>query len=178
MVSLVLFVDLYILLYCFAFFFQAEASIRDLTVTGVQTCALPIFSPADQAALVLQAPRIATTWGINFAFGGAWPDFQARLGAAWRAVDVLSIVAVVACLACGAAGVALALASSDDRRRRLGRAAAVAWGGNVLLLFALGVDLHPHYNFASAWVPVFGVAALIAGLRRRSPGRGALALAA
>src|SRR2546430_4821480 len=26
------------------FFFQAEAGIRDLTVTGVQTCALPIFT--------------------------------------------------------------------------------------------------------------------------------------
>src|SRR2546430_12345289 len=25
------------------FFFQAEAGIRDLTVTGVQTCALPIY---------------------------------------------------------------------------------------------------------------------------------------
>src|SRR2546430_14484058 len=28
----------------FVFFFQAEDGIRDLTVTGVQTCALPIFS--------------------------------------------------------------------------------------------------------------------------------------
>src|SRR2546430_9180770 len=28
---------------CFFFFFQAEDGIRDLTVTGVQTCALPIF---------------------------------------------------------------------------------------------------------------------------------------
>src|SRR5205085_8024686 len=27
----------------FPFFFQAEAGIRDLTVTGVQTCALPIY---------------------------------------------------------------------------------------------------------------------------------------
>src|SRR2546430_3578517 len=27
------------------FFFQAEDGIRDLTVTGVQTCALPIFRP-------------------------------------------------------------------------------------------------------------------------------------
>src|SRR2546430_16964466 len=27
----------------FLFFFQAEDGIRDLTVTGVQTCALPIF---------------------------------------------------------------------------------------------------------------------------------------
>src|SRR2546430_4333809 len=28
---------------CFFFFFQAEDGIRDLTVTGVQTCALPIY---------------------------------------------------------------------------------------------------------------------------------------
>src|SRR2546430_14826963 len=30
----------------FFFFFQAEDGIRDLTVTGVQTCALPIFGAA------------------------------------------------------------------------------------------------------------------------------------
>src|SRR6266478_6802908 len=29
-------------MFCFFFFFQAEDGIRDLTVTGVQTCALPI----------------------------------------------------------------------------------------------------------------------------------------
>src|SRR2546430_3447327 len=29
--------------YVFFFFFQAEDGIRDLTVTGVQTCALPIY---------------------------------------------------------------------------------------------------------------------------------------
>src|SRR5256886_11996800 len=29
--------------YLFFFFFQAEDGIRDLTVTGVQTCALPIY---------------------------------------------------------------------------------------------------------------------------------------
>src|SRR2546430_4294263 len=29
---------------CFFFFFQAEDGIRDLTVTGVQTCALPIWN--------------------------------------------------------------------------------------------------------------------------------------
>src|SRR2546430_12677581 len=32
---------------CFIFFFQAEDGIRDLTVTGVQTCALPIFAAAE-----------------------------------------------------------------------------------------------------------------------------------
>src|SRR5438874_10295464 len=30
-------------LFLFVFFFQAEDGIRDLYVTGVQTCALPIF---------------------------------------------------------------------------------------------------------------------------------------
>src|SRR2546430_7635884 len=34
----------YIRLILFFFFFQAEDGIRDLTVTGVQTCALPISS--------------------------------------------------------------------------------------------------------------------------------------
>src|SRR5688572_32270716 len=31
------------LYFIFFFFFQAEDGIRDLTVTGVQTCALPIY---------------------------------------------------------------------------------------------------------------------------------------
>src|SRR2546430_9383263 len=30
------------------FFFQAEGGIRDLTVTGVQTCALPIYGPTTE----------------------------------------------------------------------------------------------------------------------------------
>src|SRR2546430_5779770 len=36
-------------------FFQAEDGIRDLTVTGVQTCALPILRPAVEP--VLPRPR-------------------------------------------------------------------------------------------------------------------------
>ena len=31
--------------FVFFFFFQAEDGIRDIGVTGVQTCALPIFNP-------------------------------------------------------------------------------------------------------------------------------------
>src|SRR5690606_40295754 len=33
----------YVYHFCFIFFFQAEDGIRDFHVTGVQTCALPIF---------------------------------------------------------------------------------------------------------------------------------------
>src|SRR2546430_4610828 len=45
--------------YVFVFFFQAEDGIRDLTVTGVQTCALPIFTnqKPDRFRAVHQRPR-------------------------------------------------------------------------------------------------------------------------
>src|SRR5437867_9369943 len=35
-----------VVVFFFLFFFQAEDGIRDRTVTGVQTCALPISAPA------------------------------------------------------------------------------------------------------------------------------------
>src|SRR5207245_6957223 len=39
------------------FFFQAEDGIRDATVTGVQTCALPISSPGPAALGARRAER-------------------------------------------------------------------------------------------------------------------------
>src|SRR5688572_31085317 len=44
-------VDLY-------FFFQAEDGIRDLTVTGVQTCALPIFLHVGGRHVVVRQPHV------------------------------------------------------------------------------------------------------------------------
>src|SRR5437016_14024842 len=52
-------VSLYLL---FFFFFQAEDGIRDWSVTGVQTCALPICSP------ILRAPGSYIQW-INAHLG-------------------------------------------------------------------------------------------------------------
>src|SRR5688572_31552099 len=43
-----LFLFLCFLFFFFFFFFQAEDGIRDLTVTGVQTCALPISPPSSR----------------------------------------------------------------------------------------------------------------------------------
>src|SRR2546430_10930087 len=45
------------------FFFQAEDGIRDLTVTGVQTCALPISLHADLQRIVLLAGLIGKLQG-------------------------------------------------------------------------------------------------------------------
>src|SRR5688572_32484309 len=68
----------------FVFFFQAEDGIRDLTVTGVQTCALPI-SPAVQAAANAAAPvtraRLAVgALNLEAAEEGTWGnDLRARV---------------------------------------------------------------------------------------------------
>jgi hypothetical protein len=59
----------------------------------------------------------------------------------------------------------------------MGRVALIAWIGNVLLLAAVALERHPHYNFSSAWVPVFGVASAIAWLRRHRPRAATAALA-
>src|SRR6266853_4915103 len=45
----------------FFFFFQAEDGIRDLTVTGVQTCALPIFAEvlkAEKLVVLTNTPGV------------------------------------------------------------------------------------------------------------------------
>src|SRR2546430_2982015 len=44
---------------CFFFFFKAEDGIRDLTVTGVQTCALPISLAASDSVHAATDPASA-----------------------------------------------------------------------------------------------------------------------
>src|SRR3712207_2088483 len=43
---------------CIFFFFQAEDGIRDIGVTGVQTCALPIYFPSDVIAAMAETPAV------------------------------------------------------------------------------------------------------------------------
>src|SRR2546430_17082423 len=47
------------------FFFQAEDGIRDLTVTGVQTCALPIYPPGLGRSHIDCAPSWVVKCGIG-----------------------------------------------------------------------------------------------------------------
>src|SRR2546427_5435233 len=56
-----------LLYFFFFFFFQAEDGIRDLTVTGVQTCALPICRRQFPAALAIDRQEIVD--GYLFGFG-------------------------------------------------------------------------------------------------------------
>jgi len=54
------------------FFFQAEDGIRDLIVTGVQTCALPIFIIAVGGLLVWVFGRSASHVGASGWIFGLW----------------------------------------------------------------------------------------------------------
>src|SRR3712207_9596715 len=56
------------------FFFQAEDGIRDIGVTGVQTCALPIyFSPKS----IIAPSRRASSIGVTYARTGRfWKTFS------------------------------------------------------------------------------------------------------
>src|SRR2546430_9540426 len=49
----------------FFFFFQAEDGIRDLTVTGVQTCALPIYKAQTVKGGLGTGGRLNVDGGVN-----------------------------------------------------------------------------------------------------------------
>src|SRR2546430_5543201 len=51
------------------FFFQAEDGIRDLTVTGVQTCALPIYFEKDSTISWLASSKSSHLELRRFTFG-------------------------------------------------------------------------------------------------------------
>src|SRR2546430_5073869 len=57
-----------LILFIFFFFFQAEDGIRDLTVTGVQTCALPISTRRPSRSSCPWA------WAAPTGSAAAWPS--------------------------------------------------------------------------------------------------------
>src|SRR2546430_13325589 len=81
---------------CF-FFFQAEDGIRDLTVTGVQTCALPIFYRGGGADVFMYPTPNAGTSKASQAF--------------WQVADVEAEVAELK-----ARGVVFEEYRSEERR--------------------------------------------------------------
>src|SRR5256886_7564476 len=55
-----------LLIHCCLFFFQAEDGIRDLTVTGVQTCALPIFPLLRCGDIDFSYGQLQVLFGVDF----------------------------------------------------------------------------------------------------------------
>src|SRR5216684_5017233 len=68
-------------LYITVFFFQAEDGIRDVAVTGVQTCALPILRKFSLAAYS-QGVRLGI--GQDLSTGAGHATAQVHHGARWR----------------------------------------------------------------------------------------------
>src|SRR2546428_1873037 len=62
--------------YIFFFFFQAEDGIRDLIVTGVQTCALPIFQSDGSPCPVLYEPAMGR---LAIPLDWRWPELYERV---------------------------------------------------------------------------------------------------
>src|SRR5258707_279678 len=133
----------------FFFFFQAEDGIRDIGVTGVQTCALPIFAPAFLlfgamfSAIDLSTVAFATdlghrpvaglilgTYAFGSAVGGLWygsRHWTAPLGrrvtttAALTVAGVSAFWALPGMLVLASVGVIAGLASRGGRRGDEGR---------------------------------------------------------
>src|SRR5207248_3410520 len=61
----------------FVFFFQAEDGIRDRTVTGVQTCALPIF----EGGLPIMSPHLTPEQIVDVMVGSDEAQAGAHLAA-------------------------------------------------------------------------------------------------
>src|SRR2546430_6020599 len=82
------------------FFFQAEDGIRDLTVTGVQTCALPIFEiPRRIGALIVGVGELAfgiveetIAPSVFLRVGGSIPAFLERRDPVSTVPDRKSVV--------------------------------------------------------------------------------------
>src|SRR2546430_4339763 len=89
------------------FFFQAEDGIRDLTVTGVQTCALPISSASTPART--SAPS-------------AMPAPSARTTPSWRAAHAPCDTSG----SCGRASTTSA-ATTRSEERRVGKECRSRW---------------------------------------------------
>src|SRR2546427_11050896 len=73
---------------CFFFFFQAEDGIRDLTVTGVQTCALPISSGDGGVRRLKHNAEVLAPFGPSATTGSGryasspGPEYKASIS--WR----------------------------------------------------------------------------------------------
>src|SRR5256884_2683424 len=57
------------------FFFQAEDGIRDVAVTGVQTCALPICFSVMNRVAALRSAAVGNTWAVVLIVGVADREF-------------------------------------------------------------------------------------------------------
>src|SRR3989475_217737 len=111
---------IYLLCLSFFFFFQAEDGIRDLTVTGVQTCALPIYWAMSSGWV------LGTTSTCSWLPLRCWRSSACCTSACFCAASSVPVVSTTgessagigaSCCACDASGSHSSRASSAVARR-------------------------------------------------------------
>src|SRR5882672_12595985 len=100
-------------MFFFFFFFQAEDGIRDHCVTGVQTCALPVYYAGEMCRRLIDAPPVL---GENHNPVRLFAGSGLRAGLWRRLVDRFGPVAVLEMYASTEAHIVLA----NARGRKLG----------------------------------------------------------
>src|SRR5207249_7302271 len=84
--------------FVFLFFFQAEDGIRDRNVTGVQTCALPIYvEPACHRLIGFAEADLLVTRGLDIKFTHDWTDPDTRVSTDSRVRDSLGEIGRASC---------------------------------------------------------------------------------
>src|SRR5216683_5143045 len=110
----------------FFFFFQAEDGIRDLIVTGVQTCALPISEcgQPDFRRIVLEEAPVALGWARwkeideKYFLGLTAASIRGLAEAGLINVPTGDLTARMFLAAAGEAGLAVGAASDPDEERQ------------------------------------------------------------
>lgn len=117
---------------------------------------------------LLLAPRLSTTWRIQYFFDGAWGDFRGSLGGMARLLDA-SLAWTIVLAVITAAGLTAVLWSGSQRQRQLAFLALAAWLGYAAFYSLAPLDLqHPHYLWPVSWICVVGLAAAVSWTQQRA----------
>jgi hypothetical protein len=136
------------------------------------------FSWALMGEHLIQPARVASTWGLDYFFDQAWPDFLQWVGGTGRWMLEHAGWSVAVILAVSVAGVLLTLRAKEPEQRRIAWLALVAWLGYSAFYTLRNLNREPHYQFPTWWLVAVGVAGAMHALRSRIPRWGTVATAA
>src|SRR5258708_28337203 len=131
---------------CIFFFFQAEDGIRDDLVTGVQTCALPIFIRRrfgiEAGGNAPQDPQGEFT-GMNLLYTASWID-EVAAETGRTPADVIAVL--------GRARQVLFDARAKRPRPHLDDKVLTSWNGMMIAAFARAARVLPERPPAADWL--------------------------
>ncbi len=125
-------------------------------------------APARLGVELLEPARVLTTAGVDYFFDDAWPAFRAWLGPLGGLLAIAPVVAV-ALAVLGAIGLLWASRFGSPGVRRLALIGLLSWAGLAVLLAAVGLQVHPHYQLAACWIVPAGIGALAMALLPMHP---------